>query len=589
MRLTRPGSFGVYSTVVALVGLAALATRFWGLGGRFMHHDEAVHAWFAAELLAGRGYHADPVYHGPLLYHLEALAFSLFGAGDLQARLVSALAGAVLVVALVFLFRRIVGPVPALVAAVLATTSPTLVFYSRFNNHDALVALWSLVLLWVPLALGRFPTSRVLALGTVALSLGIATKLNIWFIVAAAGSWMVFRARHSPVDGRDVWGALRAFRGWPWLGLLAAFVLGALYLTTFRYHGEHAGGFATALTRTASAPLVDPVMHWATMHAEERLGGPFHYYGVLLLVYEPLILLGALGLVVEDAVRRRRLLWLTVAAAAATGLGVLWLDPDQQAALRAIAHLDRLHVPFVVLGAGLVLGAVRELLARGRDTEAYLVCVASTVTALYSYAGEKVPWLAVHVVVPWLLVVAIRLTRWWGATTGQWRGMLATGVVVCSAIATWSTVALLTFNRHNVGEPMLQVEFAGDVRLVVDAIVQRSATAAPGEPVAEIERPYQWPFHWYLRDVRVNYVEEVEGLPRAPFVLAGRASPADLPGYTSQQGLYHTGSWWLGQASALDARGLVRFWWRRDRWGPRWTSRFYVWRLDEPRDHHPPP
>ena len=589
MKSVRLGSFGVYWAVVALVGLATLATRFWSLGGRFMHHDEAVHAWFAAELLSGRGYHADPVYHGPLLYHLEALVFGLFGAGDLQARLVSAVAGVVLVFAFVSLFRRIIGPAPALVAAALAATSPTLVFYSRFNNHDALVALWSLVLLWVPLALGRFPTSMVLALGAAALSLGIATKLNIWFVVAAAGSWMALGVRRSPVDGRDVWGALRTFRGWPWLGLLATFFLGALYLTTFRYHVDQTGGLAAALAQTASAPLVDPVVHWATMHVEERLGGPFHYYGVLLLVYEPLILLGALGLVLEDAVGRRRLLFLTLAAAAATAFGVLWLGPDQQAALRAIAHLDRLHAPFVVLGAGLVLGAVRELLARGRDTEAYLVFVASLVTALYSYAGEKVPWLAGHVLVPWLLVVAVRLPRWWDATAGLRRATLVTGVVVCWAIATWSTVALLTFNRHNVGEPMLQVEFAGDVRLVVDAIVRRAATAAPGEPVAEIERPYQWPFHWYLRDVRVSYVEEVEGPPRAPFVLAGRASPIDLPGYTSQQGLYHTGSWWLAQASAFDARGLVRFWWRRDRWGPRWTSRFYVWRLDEPRDHHPPP
>ncbi len=176
------------------------------------------------------------------------------------------------------------------------------------------------------------------------------------------------------------------------------------------------------------------------------------------------------------------------------------------------------------------------------DDEAYLLCVATMVSALYAYAGEKVPWLAVHVLVPWLLLVAWQLPRWWASARGVGRAVLAAGLLLSSAVSLWGTVALVTFNRHNVGEPMLQVEFAGDVRLVVD-VIRRRAAASPGdEVIAEIAREYQWPFHWYLRDVKVDYVDEASGKSGAPFVLAERAPPADFSHYSSQQGHYHTES-----------------------------------------------
>lgn len=570
---------------VTLTGLTALVTRFWDLGGRFMHHDEAVHAWFASELVSGRGYHADPVYHGPLLYHLEALVFRVAGLGDAQARVVSATAGVLLVALVVRLFCRVLGRGPAVLAAALAATSPTLVFYSRFNNHDLLVAMLSLVLLWVPLAWRRERDAVVATLGALALALGIATKLNIWFVVAAAGAWGVLRLRPWAAGSTRL-GTTTSIstRGWSALAVAFVSVLAALYFTTFQHHLGETDSAILAFARTAAAPLVDPLRHWSSMHAQERLGGPFHFYGALLLVYEPLVLFGGLTFVVVTAWPRRQWLAWAAAMAAVSAAGLLLLDGHQQAWLRDVTHMNRAHVPLVVASAGLVFAAVRELLATGRGDEAYLLFVATMVSALYAYAGEKVPWLAVHVLVPWLLLVAWQLPRWWASARWVGRGALAASLLLSSAVSLWGTVALATFNRHNVGEPLLQVEFAGDVRLVVD-VIRRRAAASPGdEVIAEIARDYQWPFHWYLRDVKVDYVDEASGSSGAPFVLAERAPPADFSHYTSQQGHYHTGSWWVTQAAALDLPGLARFWWVRDRWGPRWTTPFYVWRLDESRE-----
>src|SRR4051812_47331167 len=75
--------------VILYVGIMALVvlTRFWDLGARAMHHDEAIHAYFTNYYLQtgdytttanfGGGY--DPTYHGPFLYNLGALGFLLFG------------------------------------------------------------------------------------------------------------------------------------------------------------------------------------------------------------------------------------------------------------------------------------------------------------------------------------------------------------------------------------------------------------------------------------------------------------------------------------------------------------------------------
>src|SRR5438552_10031468 len=72
---------------IILVGLLVLAlvTRFWDLGARSYNHDESIHTDWAHNLYTGKGYIHDPIYHGPLLYHLTAAAFFLFGDNDVTA------------------------------------------------------------------------------------------------------------------------------------------------------------------------------------------------------------------------------------------------------------------------------------------------------------------------------------------------------------------------------------------------------------------------------------------------------------------------------------------------------------------------
>src|SRR6266568_199390 len=129
----------------ALVGIA-LVLHFWDLGARALHHDESLHATYSYYLYRGSGYKHDPLMHGPVLFHLTALMYFLFGVSDATARFAAALAGTALVFTPLFL-RRWIGRWGALAASAMLVFSPAILFYSRFIREDIFVALWTVGLL----------------------------------------------------------------------------------------------------------------------------------------------------------------------------------------------------------------------------------------------------------------------------------------------------------------------------------------------------------------------------------------------------------------------------------------------------------
>jgi uncharacterized protein (TIGR03663 family) len=167
---------------LVIVALAAVL-RFWELGARTFHGDEAIHAGFAWQLFDGRGYVHNPLTHGPFQFFGTALVFVLFGDSDYTARVLPALFGAALV-ALPFFFRGHLGRAGALAAALLLAVSPTLLYFSRFAREDIYIAFFTLSLVicaWRYLAQGGRLYLYFIA-GLLALS--FATK-EVAYIVTA--------------------------------------------------------------------------------------------------------------------------------------------------------------------------------------------------------------------------------------------------------------------------------------------------------------------------------------------------------------------------------------------------------------------
>ena len=114
---------------------------------------QALAAWrFLNQQLPG----AQVVPESPLLFALQALLFSVFGASEVTARLPVALAGALLPL-LPLLLQSVLGRARALAFCVLLTASPVLLLASRQSAPVILSLLLTGLLLWSAL---RFAQSR---------------------------------------------------------------------------------------------------------------------------------------------------------------------------------------------------------------------------------------------------------------------------------------------------------------------------------------------------------------------------------------------------------------------------------------------
>lgn len=168
------------------LGLGALAalTRFWDLGSRAQHHDESLHAYFSWLLAVGDGYVHDPLMHGPSLFHTTALAYFLFGDNDYSSRIFPAICGVILVL-MPWLLRgpRLLGRWGALACGMLLLISPTILYYTRFIRHDPYVLVGTFGVVIASLRYLERPQRRwIVAIGI--LTGYLFATMEVAFIVA---------------------------------------------------------------------------------------------------------------------------------------------------------------------------------------------------------------------------------------------------------------------------------------------------------------------------------------------------------------------------------------------------------------------
>ena len=205
---------GLYAIVVAL----ALVLRLYRLGLAPLSTSEAM-----LSVAALRGT-AIPFGASPLLYWVNALLFSCFGASDGMARLLSALAGSALV-ALPASLRQRIGRIGALGAALLLAISPVAIITSRTSSGDALAI--AVVMGFVAVADGYLRDKRSIWLyfGAALLGLGLACGRTAYsallILIAGVG---VMAILDSADEMRETWQAIRKTPGLvgKLIGVLAA-------------------------------------------------------------------------------------------------------------------------------------------------------------------------------------------------------------------------------------------------------------------------------------------------------------------------------------------------------------------------------
>lgn len=543
---------------VALVLMGA-GFRLWSLDSRPFSYDEAIHAWYSWQLAETGWYAHNPVTHGPLLFYVNALVYVVLGAGDGTARLVPALAGTGLILT-PLLFRRWLGGAAALAVGCLFATSPLLIFFSRYLRNDIYIALlftlwiWAVFRYWErPSPSAFYPVALLSALAVTVKEVAfIGAAILVVFLlvetfrartgrsspaldlvilqatlfapfgfvllihlVVGGDLWSRFQGRPAPAFAMAAGGAVLA-----WIGLFAwtrwapetnratvkslfgpvalAWIVEGLYFSTFL---KNPGGLATG--------FFGSVAYWLSQQPVARGGQPWFYYPGLLKLYEFLPLFLALSVLV------------------AWGCRVCRPDSGEE----GMAPVVRRFFVFWLVAA----------------------------LPAYTVAGEKMPWLAIHLLLPLCWVGGEGAWRILNAATrrglppvwvvpglalagfaafvrtaepvagpldearvaGSWLGLVSAGLGILLVVSVglrrrqpvwpglWlGTLLLLILLSGWVSVRLNHIQPQSPYELVnyaaadpeIDRLVRFLTSEGDGLSV-QVEPAAEWPLRWYLRDV----------------------------------------------------------------------------------------
>jgi uncharacterized protein (TIGR03663 family) len=267
------------------VALLAAGLRFFQLGLRPLNEAEAVQALAAYRFTHGAA-QAVPAGTIPALFSGNLLGFTLLGASDVTARLLPALAGMALVL-LPYLLRHRLGRGGALAASLLLALSPSIVHFSRSLDGTILVAACGLAM---AVGLINYIDTRrpgYLYLAAAALGVGLCAGPGIFtlvLILVAFGLLLLLGERilHHETGWSSMLEAWVSAKEESGLLARAAATLAATF-------GLVAMTFV--LNPAGLGDAADLLGAWARGFLPEVGGNPAVYPVLLLLVYEPVILL----------------------------------------------------------------------------------------------------------------------------------------------------------------------------------------------------------------------------------------------------------------------------------------------------------
>ena len=622
---------------------------YYSLG--LLHNLESWSSCFNPPYPGYSCYTYDPLLHGPFQFHLIAFVYwisHLVGAADNGVNTTTVRIGAAtlgtIIVGLPYFLRDYLGKIGAWLACFLLAVSPSMVYFSRFAREDIYMACFTLLMV---VAVARYIHDRKmywLVIAAAAFSLSYATKEATFLTMAVFGSllggmivWEIGKRfkLNSPDQKRTLATALvpRTFAP---IGLLlyvlVAGIAAKILLGWMKY-------LSVYTTDSKTQPLADAFVQGL----KDKTVAIVPWIGILLGVYVLSILgremfgkirpQGRRGLakrvnpklqpVVDTIVTMPWTHWFFAVLVAWTiflvlftveftnirgGIGdgiwqglYYWIQQQQVARgdqpwyyyLMLIPLYEQVGVVFGVVG-------IIRCIARPNPFRLFLVYWFVGNLFLYSWAGEKMPWLSIHMTMPLMLLAAIGIepavmtvidmvknrlasqrarvssstsTSLNGGNNGPVQvppprrkvGVLAGSAAVFGVIM---AVLLLLPTLHNMyevsyvhaadgpHEMLVYVQTTTDVNIVmakVDALDQKYYGGKHQMPIA-LTYDATWPFAWYVRDypnVCFNYPSGCPNWPKnIPVIIGGGDNPYALEAqYSGQKGQYafhqyHMRTWW---------------------------------------------
>ncbi|HPD10241.1 MAG TPA: TIGR03663 family protein [Methanoregulaceae archaeon] len=436
-----------FRNLFLIIFLLALLLRFSVLDLKLFHHDEAVHAWFAWNLMTDGSYAYDPMYHGPFLYYVTAGMFSLFGDSDIVARILPSLFGAAIIPVVYWIHTLgYLDERQTLVASLFVAVSPSLVYFSRFLRHDIFQLFFTVLILAAILAYLERGRLRYALLTGLAIGCGMSLKEDMPIFLVLLTIFALASIFRKKIRLPETW--LRDTVA----GLIVTIGIMVVLYSSFGMHPE--------IIQTG---WIRAYEHWVAMHGMCRICGPWFFYILLFLLYEvPIFLLAIFG-TAQFAVRHCPLHFLgtRVGRAGKVGLETV-VDPS----------------------AEVITPQQAQRASWDKKELFFLFCIFWMLSSMaaYAYIGEKVPWLIIHQLLPMIFVSVYLMTP------------RKTVIAVISCLFLIVMTCHVCFIPADINEPIVQVQNSEDMRTVM-ALIDASDTVV-------IASENYWPLPWYYRGER---------------------------------------------------------------------------------------
>ena len=448
-----------------LLIIGILLSRYLALGSRAYHHDESIHAksmWDIAAHGVGN-YVYDPVYHGPFQYFTTAAVFRIFGGTEFTGRIVPAAFGVAAVLAIPWLWRKELGRLGTPITMLALTVSMGFLYFSRFARNDIYIAFWTLVIFGSLVRYLDKPDRRWIWLAGLAMGASFITKENTFITGFIFVSFVALLGVWAYATSRGIMpdsGEARKLRA-AFRSLGAdpeAVAYGLLIFALIAV--VFMSSFLTNLAGVRRS-FVDAFAVWRDIHGTQRVNQPWFFYLMFLGVYE---------------------IFATVFA----------------------------------------LAAIPRIVRRPSVFTALLLYWAGASILIYSAAGEKAAWLALHPILP-LTVIA-------GWFAGQKLQEARSGprlwglALACVVLLGWTARHSIPTTFVHGDVPLDFVIYTQTSRDVLEAIeIMEEAGRRTGQgrniPIF-LESETHWPYAWYLREWgAVAYAPVADEVPEQPIVL----------------------------------------------------------------------
>jgi len=308
--------------------------------------------------------------------------------------------------------------------------------------------------------------------------------------------------------------------------------------------------------------------YWVGQHKEHRISGPFHYYLPILAVYDLPVLLIIISGAFATLLRYRAVRRIVLPLYAVICLLILMyflknpLSEKAWKAIYSIFHMTTLFHLFLFATVS-VMGTLLTVLHLWKKDrlKAFLIYWSMGSFLGYAYAGEKVPWVAVHIALPLVMLAAAYIQDF--MKTGAFLRKPGIWYAVFCLFAVWnlkSAVIVSFVNHSNIAERMIYSHAPEDVPLIAEQVKRISFELGTREQTKILVKGWSiWPMRWYLRHYSWSEWEKPETTDY-PIVIMDYKDAMKIPNLTDNYHIvkHRVIQWWV--PAMIDFKSLSDIW-----------------------------